>query len=95
MGTLSVEVVYALPIEQDCSVVNLPEGARVLDAIARSGVLVRHPEIDLASQAVGIWNRRVALDEEVRDRDRVEIYRALTADPKDVRRRRAEAARKG
>lgn len=92
---LQVEVVYALPLEQDCSVVEVPDGARVRDAIERSGALQRHPEIDLERHAVGIWNRRVALDQVLRDRDRVEIYRPLTADPREIRRRRAEAAKKG
>lgn len=92
---LQVEVVYALPLDQDCSAVEVPDGARVRDAIERSGVLQRHPEIDLERHAVGIWNRRVALDQALRDRDRVEIYRPLTADPREVRRRRAEAAKKG
>lgn len=94
-GRLSVEVVYALPLHQDCSQVMLPPGARVRDAIEQSGVLDRHPEIDLAQQEVGIWNRRTGLDEPLRDRDRVEIYRPLRADPKEVRRRRAQAARRG
>jgi len=92
---LEVEVVYALPLEQDCTRIHLPQGARVSDAIERAGVLERHPEIDLGRQTVGIWNRRVALDEPLRDRDRVEIYRPLTADPKEARRRRARAVSKG
>lgn len=92
---LRVEVVYALLLEQDCSSVELPDGTRVREAIERSGVLQRHPEIDLERHAVGIWNRRVALDQALRDRDRVEIYRPLTADPKEVRRRRAQAAKEG
>lgn len=89
-----IEVVYAQALEQDCCALELQSGARVRDAIERSGVLERHPEIDLRTQTVGIWNRRVGLDEPLRDRDRVEIYRPLTADPKEVRRRRAEAAKK-
>ena len=94
-GSLTVEVVYALPLAQDCTRVTLPAGASVRDAIVSSGVLGRHSEIDLSRQEVGIWNRRASLDAPLRDRDRVKIYRPLTADPKEVRRRRAQANRKG
>jgi hypothetical protein len=86
---LTVEVVFALPLEQDCTMVELPDGARVRDAIARSGVAARHPTIDLSACRVGVWGRRAGLDEPLRDRDRVEIYRPLQADPKESRRQRA------
>jgi len=90
---LFIEVVYAHALKQDCSALEVQPGACVREAIERCGVLERHPEIDLGRQAVGIWNRRVGLDEPLRDRDRVEIYRPLTADPKEVRRRRAQTAK--
>lgn len=93
-GPLTVEVVYALPLQQDCTTVTLPEGARVRDAIERSGVVERHPEIGHEARSVGVWNRKVALDQPLRDGDRVEIYRPLTVDPKDVRRRRAQGSGK-
>ena len=88
--SLTVEVVYALPHEQSLLKVQLAEGATVEDAIRASGVLDAHPEIDLATNKVGIFSKLVKLDEKVRDRDRVEIYRPLIADPKEVRRKRAE-----
>lgn len=87
---IRVEVVYALPAEQAILQVYLLEGATVEDAIRASGVLDAHPEIDLAKNKVGIFSKLVKLDETVRDRDRVEIYRPLIADPKEVRRKRAE-----
>ncbi|MEW5966180.1 MAG: RnfH family protein [Pseudomonadota bacterium] len=87
---IRVEVVYALPAEQPILYVNLAEGATVEDAIRASGVLDAHPDIDLAKNKVGIFSKLVKLDEKVRDRDRVEIYRPLIADPKEVRRKRAE-----
>ena len=68
------------------------------DAIRASGVLDAFPEIDLAKNKVGIFSKLVKLDETVRDKDRVEIYRPLIADPKEVRRKRAEegkATKKG
>lgn len=89
-ASIHVEVVYALPAAQPLLHVNLPEGASVEDAIRASGVLDAHPEIDLAKSKVGIFSKLVKLDEKVRDRDRVEIYRPLIADPKEVRRKRAE-----
>ena len=87
---LTVEVVYALPHQQPLLHVQLADGATVEDAIRASGVLDAHPEIDLARNKVGIFSKLVKLDEKVRDRDRVEIYRPLIADPKEVRRKRAE-----
>jgi uncharacterized protein len=88
---LRVEVVYALPLEQDCTSLECSEGTRVGQAIEASGVLQRHP--DLAPSSVGIWGRRCGLDDVVRDGDRVEIYRPLTADPKETRHRRARLGR--
>ncbi|MFP5404488.1 MAG: RnfH family protein, partial [Gammaproteobacteria bacterium] len=79
MSEIRVEVVYALPAEQPILQVTLQEGATVEAAIRASGVLDAHPEIDLAKSKVGIFSKLVKLDEPVRDRDRVEIYRPLIA----------------
>lgn len=89
-AAIHVEVVYALPHEQTLLKVELADGATVEDAIRASGVLEIHPEIDLARNKVGIFSKLAKLDDKVRDRDRVEIYRPLIADPKEVRRKRAE-----
>jgi putative ubiquitin-RnfH superfamily antitoxin RatB of RatAB toxin-antitoxin module len=89
-AAIHVEVVYALPAQQPLLHVRLAEGATVEDAIRASGVLDAFPEIDLAKNKVGIFSKLVKLDEKVRDKDRVEIYRPLIADPKEVRRKRAE-----
>jgi len=86
-----VQVVYALSGTQEIVQVELEEGAPVEDAIHASGILAYHPEIDLKTQRIGVWGRPVTLATGVRDRDRVEIYRALSADPKQARRRRAAA----
>jgi len=85
-----VEVAYARPDQQVLIPVRLPAGATVEEAIRRSGVLERFPEIDLTRNKVGIWSKLSKLDTPLRDRDRVEIYRPLIADPKEVRRKRAE-----
>jgi len=68
--------------------IELPLGATLIDALRASGVLERHPDIDLARQAVGIWGRVCALDAPLKEGDRVEIYRPLQVDPKEARRRR-------
>ena len=87
MSALSIEVVYALPGRQVLRRVALPEGSTVEDAIRASGLPGEFPEIDPAH--VGIHGKPVSLDATLRDRDRVELYRPLRADPKDVRRARA------
>lgn len=87
---INVEVLYALPGQQPILQVQLAEDATVEDAIRASGVLEAFPDIDLTRNKVGIFSKLVKLDEKVRDKDRVEIYRPLIADPKEVRRKRAE-----
>jgi putative ubiquitin-RnfH superfamily antitoxin RatB of RatAB toxin-antitoxin module len=91
---LTVEVVYALPEKQYLHKVSLEEGATVEQAIVASGLMRLRPEIDLTSNKVGIWSRAVKLQDAVHDGDRVEIYRPLIADPKALRRQRAEKAAK-
>jgi hypothetical protein len=87
--TIQVEVAYALRERQALIAVEVVEGATIEEAIQRSGLLEAFPEIDLQRAKVGIFGRPAALDERMRDRDRVEIYRPLIADPKDARRTRA------
>jgi hypothetical protein len=86
---ISVEVVYALPQKQEILSLMLRSGAMVSEAIEKSGILRDYPEIDLASAKVGIYSKQVKLDAMLRDKDRIEIYRPLIADPKEVRRKRA------
>ena len=93
MGTLRVEVVYATAESADSVSLTLPGTATVREAIAASGLLERHPEIDLARQKCGVFGKLRPLDALLRDGDRVEIYRPLAADPKEARRRRARAPR--
>ncbi|WP_309544701.1 RnfH family protein [Alkalilimnicola ehrlichii] len=89
-ATCVIEVAYARPDEQLVLQLSVEEGVSVAEAIDRSGILARFPEIDLVHNKVGIFGRLVALDEPLRDRDRVEIYRPLLADPKEVRKQRAK-----
>lgn len=89
-NTIEIEVVYALAQRQDIVRLKLAEGATVQQAIEASGLLQRHPEIEPGkANKVGIYAKLVKLDAALRDRDRVEIYRPLIADPKEVRRKRA------
>jgi len=88
-GRIRVEVVYALPLSQECVDLQLDSGSTVQEAIQQSGILSRHPEITQMGIRAGIFGRRAALDVPLGDGDRVEIYRALKADPKEIRRRRA------
>jgi putative ubiquitin-RnfH superfamily antitoxin RatB of RatAB toxin-antitoxin module len=85
-----VEVAYALPEKQYLQSVKLEEGATVEQAIVASGLLALRDDIDLAKNKVGIYSRPAKLQDRVHDGDRVEIYRPLIADPKELRRQRAE-----
>ncbi|ROP49849.1 hypothetical protein EDF81_4066 [Enterobacter sp. BIGb0383] len=85
-----VEVAYALPEKQYLQRVTLEDGATVEQAIQASGLLSLRTDIDLARNKVGIFSRPAKLQDTVQDGDRVEIYRPLTADPKELRRMRAE-----
>lgn len=88
---IHVEVVYALPERQEVVRLKLHEGATAQQAIDASGLLQRHPEIELGkANKVGVFAKLVKLDASLNDKDRVEIYRPLIADPKEVRRKRAE-----
>jgi len=87
---ISVEVVYALPDKQYLRSVKLDEGATVEQAIKASGLLSLRKDIDLSSNKVGVFSRPVKLGDVLQDGDRVEIYRPLIADPKELRRQRAE-----
>jgi putative ubiquitin-RnfH superfamily antitoxin RatB of RatAB toxin-antitoxin module len=67
----------------------LPAGAKVRDAVLASGILERHPEIDVGRHKIGIYGKVVGASALLADGDRVEIYRPLLLDPKEARRRRA------
>lgn len=88
---IDVEVAYAAPKRQITKTMALPAGSNVEQAIRASGLLDEFPEIDLAHQRVGVFGEFVRLDECLQGGERVEIYRALIADPKEARRQRAQA----
>jgi putative ubiquitin-RnfH superfamily antitoxin RatB of RatAB toxin-antitoxin module len=88
--TVQVEVAYATPQMQIILGLDVAEGTTVEDAVHQSGVLQRFPEIELGTtNKVGIFGKLAKLNTPLRAGDRVEIYRALIADPKEIRRQRA------
>ncbi len=94
MGAVSVEIVYALPEGADAVRLAVPPGTSLAGAIAASGLLERHPEIDLARLKAGVFGRLKDPHAPVAQGERIEIYRPLGIDPKEARRRRARRARK-
>lgn len=87
---IRIEVVYALPHEQTLLKLDVPPTATIGDAIRLSGLLDKHPEIDLEKSKFGLFGKLSKTDTVLREKDRIEIYRPLIADPKEVRRKRAE-----
>lgn len=85
---MNIGVCYAEAERQVWMRLEVPENSRVGEAIKHSGILDRFPEIDLATQKVGIFGKLVKLDSPVQDGDRIEIYRAITADLATVKRRK-------
>lgn len=86
---LQVEVVFSpAPRQVECVRLQLPAGATVADAVRASGLLQRHPQIDPATLACSVWGRVQPADHVLRARDRVELCRVLTVDPKEARRQR-------
>ena len=88
---LRVEVVYALRDEQALIALEVEEGATVEQAIERSGIRWRYPDIVSVRGRIGIFGKPVEPGTVLRDGDRVEIYRPLRADPKETRRARGAA----
>ncbi|KHS94185.1 hypothetical protein RC86_02490 [Pectobacterium brasiliense] len=93
MSAMQVDVVYALPERQYLRTVKLEEGSTVEQTIVASGLLELRHDIDLQVNKVGIYSRAAKLTDVVQEGDRVEIYRPLIADPKELRRQRAERAK--
>ena len=90
---IMVEVAYALPSEQLIIPISMPPEANAEAAIRASGLLEKFPEIDLNMNQIGIFGKLSKLDAPLRNLDRIEIYRPLIADPKEVRKQRAEDAK--
>ncbi|MEE9304366.1 MAG: RnfH family protein [Thiotrichaceae bacterium] len=91
---IQVEVVYGLADEQTLLSFQVDEGITVESAIEQSGVLKEYPDIDLTKNKVGLFGKLTKLTQTLRDKDRIEIYRPLIADPKEVRKKRAAEGKK-
>lgn len=90
---IQIEVSYGLAHKQKLLSLHVNEGITVEQAIIESGIIALFSEIDLKKNKVGVWNKAVKLSDIVQDLDRIEVYRPLIADPKEVRKRRAEKAK--
>lgn len=86
---MRVEVAYAKPDHQVILELDVEQGCTLEQAIKQSGVLEQFPEIDLSQNKVGVFGKLAKLNDTLREKDRVEIYRPLIADPKESRRKRA------
>lgn len=87
---ISITICYATPKKQIIIPLNTEESCTVALAIKRSNILEKFPEITLSNIAVGIFGQCVKLDSNLQDKDRIEIYRPLTMDPKEARRLRVK-----
>ena len=88
-----IDVAYALAEKQTLLTFEAEDGISLKEAIEISGILDIYPQIDLSVDKVGIFGKFAKLDTVLRDKDRVEVYRPLIADPKQVRKERAAKGR--
>ena len=93
MDTIRVEVAYALPDRQAIVALEVISGTTALEAARQSGITDKFEGIDLENAKLGIFGALVAPSQKLQEGDRVEIYRPLIADPKEVRKARAARAR--
>jgi putative ubiquitin-RnfH superfamily antitoxin RatB of RatAB toxin-antitoxin module len=87
---MQISVAYSEPAQQVWLRIDVPEDATLEQAIIKSGILRQFPDIDLTERQVGIFGKLAKLDAALKPGDRVEIYRAITADPATVPRRQME-----
>lgn len=92
--SINVEVAYALPEKQVIRAVNVDAGTTIGAAIVQSGIMMDFPDLELEDAHVGIFGKAAKMITVLADGDRVEIYRPLIADPKEVRRKRAAEGKK-
>lgn len=89
MSKLTIEIAYALPDRYFLKSLHIEQGTTVQTAILQSGILHQFSEIDLRENKIGIFSRPAKLTDVLENGDRIEIYRPLLADPKEIRRKRA------
>ena len=86
---IKIQIAYAFPDHHYLKSFSVDEGTMVQTAILHSGILQQFTEIDLRENKVGIFSRPAKLNDVLKEGDRIEIYRPLLADPKEIRRKRA------
>jgi putative ubiquitin-RnfH superfamily antitoxin RatB of RatAB toxin-antitoxin module len=94
IGSINVEVAYALPEKQIIRAVNVDIGTTAGAAIVQSGIMMDFPELELEEAKIGVFGKATAMTTVLNEGDRVEIYRPLIADPKEIRRKRAAEGKK-
>ncbi len=85
---IDVEVAFAREDNQQILSLSVDKGTTLEQAVEQSGILRMFPEIDLKVNKIGIFGKLGKKTAEIKAGDRVEIYRPLIADPKEVRRKR-------
>lgn len=86
---IRVEIAYAEADSQTILELEAEDGITAEDAVRRSGILRKYPALDFDKAKLGIFGKLCKRDAALKSGDRVEIYRPLIADPKEVRKRRA------
>lgn len=94
MQSINVEVAYATPEKQVIRTVNVDAGTTLGAAIIQSGIMMDFLDLELEDADVGIFGKASKMTAVLEEGDRVEIYRPLIADPKEVRRKRAAEGKK-
>ena len=89
---IEIEVAYALPDKQILECLKVPNGTTAAQAIQLSGICTKFSEIQLNDKNLGIFGKLVKSEKILRNYDRIEIYRPLTVDPKEKRRKRVKKA---
>lgn len=90
---LAIEVACALPDKQKIIALQVDPGTTAEQAVLHSGIQNEFPDIEIPRCDLGIFGKLTPRDTVLRVGDRVEIYRPLIADPKEVRRQRAAAGK--
>jgi hypothetical protein len=88
---MQISVAYAEPDHQEWIEFEAPEGITAEEAVRMSGILEKFPHLDIADKKLGVFSKPVKGDHQLREGDRVEIYRPLQADPKKARTRKRKA----
>ncbi len=91
--TIHIEVAWADPNKQILLALDVELGTTLLEAIALSGIREQVPDLDVDAAHLGVFSRKKSPEYVLREGDRVEIYRPLVADPKEIRRKRAAEKR--